>query len=999
MLLTASGEGVVPQLMLRTPQTCPHRISVPGRPAVAQCGLLSQITGVVDRELTSIGLDACDACCRAEAPSSTKPNAIVASFIDEIARVVLQRGPIDACDAVRARHLIDGARPHIEVRPVRVAGPPPGLRQSPCFYLGPGQGLHRCSQRHLQVKVFNCLHERHAQTTIRQCMSCEEYDEPLEARVQSWAVGITSAPRAEATLQRTLRSLAAAGWPDPHIFAEPDTPLPREAAELTVTRRAKPLGPWPNWLTALIELAMIDPHADAYLMCQDDVIFASGLRQYLEQTLWPAHRLGVVSLYCPSHCGNGHRGYHVHDGGWETWGALAYVFPNAAVRALTRYAPLINHRHRGPDRGRRHIDCVIGRWCREARLPYYLHTPSLAQHIGEESTIYAGSTATGRRAARDFIGEEKDVGEVMKTPVAENRSIRNSTNLPLIRPNGYFDHIYCINLDRRADRWRWMQLQLERWQIVAERVPAIDGSDAAIAAEYQSLLGHTIPFVQARNAYQISSSGAYACLLSHTRVIEDAKAKGYQRILVLEDDACFHRGFLRQFQIAARLPRDWRMFYLGALQWRHWKELEHYDHGLYYAQETLGGHALGLHAALFDELLALYRTREMTNDEWLVQLQHQYAGRCFVCLPNLVVQDTRTSDSRTPRPRRRYAEQMRWDLDLYDLLPPAEQASAAPEDRGAMRRAAIGDALIRGTPVRAGTDLAAVCCYFNPSHYRSRYQNYLRFAAGLDQAKVPLLTIELVFGDDSFELDDLPGIVRLRTKDVMWQKERLLQIAVGQVARKGIDKVAWLDADVIFDDADWLSQATRKLDDVPVCQLFSTVIQDPAFGARGQQQGAAARYGEIGSIAGGAPGYAWAARTALVQEVGLYDRCIIGGGDTAFLLGCLCSSAQPRWARMVWDQPFWSSASGAFQEHYIRWARRLGGIVRGQIGHLDGTIRTLFHGTVEDRDYRDRYRWLRRFDPVRDIQLDDSGCWRWATDRPDMHQSVRRYFASRREDQ
>ncbi len=39
--------------------------------------------------------------------------------------------------------------------------------------------------------------------------------------------------------------------------------------------------------------------ADAYLICQDDVLFASGLRSYLEQTLWPQPQTGLVSVYCP----------------------------------------------------------------------------------------------------------------------------------------------------------------------------------------------------------------------------------------------------------------------------------------------------------------------------------------------------------------------------------------------------------------------------------------------------------------------------------------------------------------------------------------------------------------------------------------------------------------------------------------------------------------------------------------------------------------------------
>ncbi len=47
-----------------------------------------------------------------------------------------------------------------------------------------------------------------------------------------------------------------------------------------------------------------------------------------------------------------------------------------------------------------------------------------------------------------------------------------------------------------------------------------------------------------------------------------------------------------------------------------------------------------------------------------------------------------------------------------------------------------------------------------------------------------------------------------------------------------------------------------------------------------------------------------------------------------------------------------------------------------------------------------RYEGLRRFrfDPYEDIAIDEDGCWRWASDKPQMHQYIKEYFPSRRED-
>ena len=79
-----------------------------------------------------------------------------------------------------------------------------------------------------------------------------------------------------------------------------------------------------------------------------DVIYCSGLRTYLEESLWPAGRLGVVSLFTASHQDRHDRvGFFPANHGWATWGSLCFVFPNAAARACLRHPRIINHRQRG----------------------------------------------------------------------------------------------------------------------------------------------------------------------------------------------------------------------------------------------------------------------------------------------------------------------------------------------------------------------------------------------------------------------------------------------------------------------------------------------------------------------------------------------------------------------------------------------------------------------------------------------------------------------------
>ncbi|MES2789511.1 MAG: hypothetical protein V4719_07810 [Planctomycetota bacterium] len=220
----------------------------------------------------------------------------------------------------------------------------------------------------------------------------------------TWAVGMTTAPRDVPTLERSLNSLVAAGWSSPRLFAEPGTEIPVEFEHLPIARRDQVLGAFPNWYLGLAELVMREPQADAYLMCQDDVLFAAGLRKYLDESLWLNPQAGVISVYCPSHYATDRDpGFHAENRGWQSWGALAYVLPAASARALLGDGKVLEHRLNGPADGLRNIDSVVGRWCLDTGRTYLVHVPSLAQHIGDTSTIWTGARNAQRRHADRFL--------------------------------------------------------------------------------------------------------------------------------------------------------------------------------------------------------------------------------------------------------------------------------------------------------------------------------------------------------------------------------------------------------------------------------------------------------------------------------------------------------------------------------------------------------------------------------------------------------------------
>src|SRR5262245_28638638 len=109
--------------------------------------------------------------------------------------------------------------------------------------------------------------------------------------------------------------------------------------------------------------------------------------------------------------------------------------------------------------------------------------------------------------------------------------------------------------------------------------------------------------------------------------------------------------------------------------------------------------------------------------------------------------------------------------------------------------------------------LWAITAYFNPVGYRRRYANYQMFRRHLS---IPLLTVELAF-DRDFELRDTDAdcLIQRRGSDVMWQKERLLNLAIDHLPTT-CTRVLWIDCDLIYTCRNWAADLNRLLDAYPV---------------------------------------------------------------------------------------------------------------------------------------------------------------------------------------
>ena len=310
-------------------------------------------------------------------------------------------------------------------------------------------------------------------------------------------------------------------------------------------------------------------------------------------------------------------------------------------------------------------------------------------------------------------------------------------------------------------------------------------------------------------------------------------------------------------------------------------------------------------------------------------------------------------------------------------------------------------------------DIWGVAAFFDPLASPRLLENLETFGRGVRRQGLPLLVAELALGDAPHRVPASAAdrVLRFRSPDVLWHKERLLNLAV-RALPPACRHVVWLDADIVFENDEWVAQTRDRLTADVVVQPFDTACwlaegRDEPSDAGEEGIGEGRRMEGMAAALARAPdrrraladyalhghtGFAWAARRELVERHGLYDRAVVGGGD---LVHAHAFAADGDFLRGL--NYYSRELAPKEREAIARWGRAVADETGGRMGHVAGRVRHLFHGDTSARGYVERLRILRDagFDPDRDIGAAADGVWRWASDKPDLHRRVREYFLSR----
>ncbi len=182
------------------------------------------------------------------------------------------------------------------------------------------------------------------------------------------------------------------------------------------------------------------------------------------------------------------------------------------------------------------------------------------------------------------------------------------------------DKIYCINLDRRPDRWQQASNQFDAFCLNVERFPAIDSNDFKV--KYPT------------------KAAACGCALSHYFLIERAKLLGLKAIMVFEDDVELSGDFVNELlQCFPELPENWDMLYFGG---SHREKPIPVTDKIYKVTKTLTTHAYIMRSTMFDRAIEVLKNIEQPVDGLYADFQKEF--NVFITNPPLAWQHEGHSD-------------------------------------------------------------------------------------------------------------------------------------------------------------------------------------------------------------------------------------------------------------------------------------------------------------------------------------------------------------------
>lgn len=328
-------------------------------------------------------------------------------------------------------------------------------------------------------------------------------------------------------------------------------------------------------------------------------------------------------------------------------------------------------------------------------------------------------------------------------------------------------------------------------------------------------------------------------------------------------------------------------------------------------------------------------------------------------------------------------------------------------------------------------DLKVITMVSNPERFKTRYNLYRRFEKHMEDSGVDLITVEIQQGQRPFAVTDNinPNHLQLRTYHQLWHKENALNIAAAHLYKRYPDwqYMAWIDADVMFYNHGWAQEALSMLQKYAIVQLWSSATDlDSAMNPIKTVRSFGWCYHEslkgsdtVSVIVNGKreynkgipdwkayaaqvkpfwhSGYAWAIRRETYEDLGgpydggLFEVGILGSGDHHMALAFIGDV----------ERSLPASVTGRYRDMLMEYQTRCEKHLKRNIGFIDGGIAHYWHGSKENRGYRNRWNILseNNYCPLLDLKRDQNGLFMLNDRNIRLRDEIRIYFESRNEDE
>jgi len=241
-----------------------------------------------------------------------------------------------------------------------------------------------------------------------------------------------------------------------------------------------------------------------------------------------------------------------------------------------------------------------------------------------------------------------------------------------------------------------------------------------------------------------------------------------------------------------------------------------------------------------------------------------------------------------------------------------------------------------------------------------------------DESNIKLYVVELAYGTQKYQVTSPknPNHLQLCTDIPLWHKENLINIGVRRLLPESWKAMAWIDADIEFDNPHWVQDTLKLLNGTfDIVQLGSHIIDLNKNGTTiefhcgfGYQYNKNIPYFLSGNNYW-QTGYAWACkRTAYEQLGGLYEFGILGAGDLN-----ISTSIFPNVLINIPD-----TLDSEYKRSLLEYEKKAKGL---KLGYVPGIIKHHFHGLKQKRQYTSRWKILikHKYDPYTYIKHNSEG--------------------------